>query len=141
MRSILLITFFLSVFLGSNENKIADYEQNRELILEAYKKNKEFILTLKSGQKYRVSEVVSINDESYQFNILKDRSSGNVFYKNNISKRSDYNYGNSSKIIIDVNANEILIVENITYQKQIKEIRNYTFIVIGMYLILSVFSN
>ena len=41
----------------------------------------------------------------------------------------------------DIKYNQILMVENITYTKQIKEIRNYTFIVLGMYLIFSVFSS
>ena len=42
---------------------------------------------------------------------------------------------------MDVKSEDILMVESISYQKQMKEIRNYTFIVIGMYLIFSVFSN
>ena len=43
-------------------------------------------------------------------------------------------------MIIDVKLNEILLVESINYDRQIKEIRNYTFFILGMYLILSVFS-
>ena len=132
---------FISTFLISNQNQIADQDLHRKMISEAYKKNKEFILVLKNGEKYRVSEVININDDSYQFNILQDRLSGNIFYKNNISKRSDYNYGNSSKMIMDVKSEDILMIESISYQKQMKEIRNYTFIVVGMYLIFSVFSN
>tara|TARA_Y100001970_G_scaffold117820_1_gene146406 strand:+ start:144 stop:569 length:426 start_codon:yes stop_codon:yes gene_type:complete len=141
MKVFSLIVMFISAFLISNQNQIADQDLHRKMISEAYKKNKEFILVLKNGEKYRVSEVININDDSYQFNILQDRLSGNIFYKNNISKRSDYNYGNSSKMIMDVKSEDILMIESISYQKQMKEIRNYTFIVVGMYLIFSVFSN
>ena len=141
MKVFSLIIMFISTFLISNQNQIADQDLHRKMISEAYKKNKEFILVLKNGEKYRVSEVININDDSYQFNILQDRLSGNIFYKNNISKRSDYNYGNSSKMIMDVKSEDILMIESISYQKQMKEIRNYTFIVVGMYLIFSVFSN
>tara|TARA_B100001769_G_C22072423_1_gene577282 strand:+ start:816 stop:1238 length:423 start_codon:yes stop_codon:yes gene_type:complete len=140
MKTFLLITLFLSSLIFTNQNQL-DYEQIKEFILDADKKNKEFILVLKSGEKYRVSEVVSIGDDAYEFNILQDRLSGSVFYKNNISKRSNYNYGNTSKFVINIESNQILMVENITYTKQIKEIRNYTFIVLGMYLIFSVFSS
>ena len=140
MKTFLLITLFLSSLIFTTQNQL-DYEQIKEFILDADKKNKEFILVLKSGEKYRVSEVVSIGDDAYEFNILQDRLSGSVFYKNNISKRSNYNYGNTSKFVINIESNQILMVENITYTKQIKEIRNYTFIVLGMYLIFSVFSS
>ena len=140
MKTFLLITLFLSSLIFSKQNQL-DYEEIKEFILDADKKNKEFILVLKSGEKYRVSEVVSIGDDAYEFNILQDRLSGSVFYKNNISKRSNYNYGNTSKFVINIESNQILMVENITYTKQIKEIRNYTFIVLGMYLIFSVFSS
>lgn len=140
MKTFLLITLFLSSLIFTNQNQL-DYEQIKEFILDADKKNKEFILVLKSGEKYRVSEVVSVGDDAYEFNILQDRLSGSVFYKNNISKRSNYNYGNTSKFVINIESNQILMVENITYTKQIKEIRNYTFIVLGMYLIFSVFSS
>ena len=141
MKVFFLIIMFISTFLISNQNQTIDQDLHKEMILEAYKKNKEFILVLKNGEKYRVSEVININDNRYQINILQDRLSGSIFYKYNISKRSDYNYGNSSKIIMDVKSEDILTVESISYQKQMKEIRNYTFIVIGMYLIFSVFSN
>ena len=140
MKTFLLITLFLSSLIFTTQNQL-DYEEIKEFILDADKKNKEFILVLKSGEKYRVSEVVSIGDDAYEFNILQDRLSGSVFYKNNISKRSNYNYGNTSKFVINIESNQILMVENITYTKQIKEIRNYTFIVLGMYLIFSVFSS
>ena len=140
MKTFLLITLFLSSLIFSKQNQL-DYEEIKEFILDADKKNKEFILVLKSGEKYKVSEVVSIDDDSYEFNILQDRLSGSVFYKNNISKRSNYNYGNTSKFVINIELDQILMVENITYKKQIKEIRNYTFIVLGMYLIFSVFSS
>tara|TARA_Y100000996_G_C22529267_1_gene645825 strand:- start:1387 stop:1809 length:423 start_codon:yes stop_codon:yes gene_type:complete len=140
MKTFLLITLFLSSLIFTTQNQL-DYEQIKEFILDADKKNKEFILVLKSGEKYRVSEVVSVGDDAYEFNILQDRLSGSVFYKNNISKRSNYNYGNTSKFVINIESNQILMVENITYTKQIKEIRNYTFIVLGMYLIFSVFSS
>ena len=67
-----------------------DEEYNRELIHKYYKQNKEFIVVLKTGEKYKISSVISIGEDSYQFNILKKRLSENIFYKNNISKKSSY---------------------------------------------------
>ena len=119
-----------------------DEEYNRELIHKYYKQNKEFILVLKTGEKYKISSVISIGEDSYQFNILKKRLSENIFYKNNISKKSSYkNMDQNAKIIIDVELSEILLVESVNYDKQIKEIRNYTFFILGVYLILSVFAS
>ena len=147
-RALLIIIIFLVGLLFSNNTEVlqnssikVDEGQNRKLIHKYYNKNKEFILVLKTGEKYKVSSVVSIDGDNYQFNILKKRLSGNIFYKNNISKKSDYKNGDqNSKMIIDVKLNEILLVESINYDRQIKEIRNYTFFILGMYLILSVFS-
>ena len=141
MKVFFLISMLISVLSASSQNQIIDEDYNRQLILEAYKKNKEFILVLKNGEKYRVSEVINISSDSYEFNILKDRLSGNLLSNNNISKRSNHDYSNSSKMIINVKVDDILSIKNITYEKQIKEIRNYTFIVLGMYLIFSIFSN
>jgi len=141
MKVFFLISMLISVLSASSQNQIIDEDYNRQLILEAYKKNKEFILVLKNGEKYRVSEVIDISSDSYEFNILKDRLSGNLLSNNNISKRSNHDYNNSSKMIINVKVDDILSIKNITYEKQIKEIRNYTFIVLGMYLIFSIFSN
>ena len=104
-------------------------------------KKLEFFLILKNGEKYRVTEVISIDDNQYKFNILKNRVMGNIFYKNNISRRSSYkdNINNIPKVIIEVNADDILLVEPINYNKEFKEIRNYTFLIVGMYIILSTF--
>ena len=147
-RALLIIIIFLVSLLFSNNigdlqdsSVEVDEDQNRKLIHKYYSKNKEFILVLKTGEKYKISSVISIDGDNYQFNILKKRLSGNIFYKNNISKKSDYkNVDQNSKMIMDVKLNEILLIESINYDRQIKEIRNYTFFILGMYLILSVFS-
>ena len=139
-KQILLI--ILCINLGfSNQVNTPHLDENKEIILNAYKKNKEFFLVLKNGEKYRVTQVIDIDEDLYKFNILKNRFGGNIFYKNNISRRSSYedNINNIPKIIIEVNYEDILLVEPINYDKEIKEIRNYTFLIVGMYLVLSVF--
>tara|TARA_B100001540_G_C15786695_1_gene633541 strand:- start:1725 stop:2129 length:405 start_codon:yes stop_codon:yes gene_type:complete len=128
-------------FLISSQIESPNSNKNRDIIINAYEKNKEFFLILKNGEKYRVTEVISIDDNQYKFNILKNRVMGNIFYKNNISRRSSYkdNINNIPKVIIEVNADDILLVEPINYNKEFKEIRNYTFLIVGMYIILSTF--
>ena len=110
-------------------------------IEKANNQKKEFIITLKDGEKFRVSEVLSIERNTYQFNILANKMSRNIFYKNNISRRSNYYNSQNSKVVVEVNLNDILSVEKISYINEFKEIRNYTLIVVGMYFIFSVFSN
>lgn len=110
-------------------------------IEKANNQKKEFIITLKDGEKFRVSEVLSIDGNIYQFNILANKMSRNIFYKNNISRRSNYYNSQNSKVVVEVNLNDILSVEKISYINEFKEIRNYTLIVVGMYFIFSVFSN
>tara|TARA_B000000557_G_C20598568_1_gene368682 strand:- start:4 stop:438 length:435 start_codon:yes stop_codon:yes gene_type:complete len=110
-------------------------------IEKANNQKKEFIITLKDGEKFRVSEVLSIDGNTYQFNILANKMSRNIFYKNNISRRSNYYNSQNSKVVVEVNLNDILSVEKISYINEFKEIRNYTLIVVGMYFIFSVFSN
>ena len=140
-KHILLLIMLCINLLISNQIKNSDSNKNRELIINAYEKNKEFFLILKNGEKYRVTQVISIDDNRYEFNILKNRIMGNIFYKNNISRRSSYkdNINDIPKGIIEVNADDILLVEPINYDKEFKEIRNYTFLIVGMYIILSAF--
>tara|TARA_B100002052_G_scaffold299018_1_gene334756 strand:+ start:1825 stop:2256 length:432 start_codon:yes stop_codon:yes gene_type:complete len=140
-KQILLIIMLCVNFLISSQIESPNSNKNRDIIINAYEKNKEFFLILKNGEKYRVTEVISIDDNQYKFNILKNRVMGNIFYKNNISRRSSYkdNINNIPKVIIEVNADDILLVEPINYNKEFKEIRNYTFLIVGMYIILSTF--
>tara|TARA_B100002051_G_C16743567_1_gene645907 strand:- start:3143 stop:3574 length:432 start_codon:yes stop_codon:yes gene_type:complete len=140
-KQILLIIMLCVNFLISSQIESPNSNKNRDVIINAYEKNKEFFLILKNGEKYRVTEVISIDDNQYKFNILKNRVMGNIFYKNNISRRSSYkdNINNIPKVIIEVNADDILLVEPINYNKEFKEIRNYTFLIVGMYIILSTF--
>jgi len=140
-KQILLIIMLCVNSLISSQIESPNSNKNRDVIINAYEKNKEFFLILKNGEKYRVTEVISIDDNQYKFNILKNRVMGNIFYKNNISRRSSYkdNINNIPKVIIEVNADDILLVEPINYNKEFKEIRNYTFLIVGMYIILSTF--
>tara|TARA_B100000131_G_C17856235_1_gene508060 strand:- start:263 stop:664 length:402 start_codon:yes stop_codon:yes gene_type:complete len=132
----------ISTILADSDYQILDENLNKDLIYQYYKKKQEFIVSLKTGEKYKVAEIVSIEENSFKANILKNRLSNNVFYKNNISKRSDYNIekGNS-KMIIDIKFDQIVLIESIDYSNQIREVRNYSFIILGMYFVFSVFAN
>lgn len=121
--------------LSEDEIKIHNFIQ------ESHDQKKEFIITLKSGEKFKVSEVLVIDEGSYQFNILENKRSKNIFYKNNISRRSNYVQNHSSKVVIEVDIKNIFSVEKISYANELKEIRNYTILVVVMYLIFSVFSS
>ena len=146
MKLIFIIFYFICFVFSESEsiNKLeSDYENNQELMNSYYKNKKEFILSLKNGEKYRISEVLYIDDnqKNYQVNILNNRLSKPIFYKNNISKVSSYkNYGKSPSIIMDVKLEDILSIESINYDSQIREIRIYSVIVLGMYLVFSAFS-
>ena len=138
MKLIFIIFYFMYFVFSESE-----YKNNQELMNSYYKNKKEFILSLKNGEKYRISEVLYIDDnqKNYQVNILNNRLSKPIFYKNNISKVSSYkNYGKSPSIIMDVKLEDILSIESINYDSQIKEIRIYSFIILGMYLVFSAFS-
>ena len=112
------------------------------LNLPYYKNKQEFIIVLRTGEKYRITEVTDINGDNYKFNILDNKLSKNIFYKNNISKISNYkNNFQDSKIIMDTKLEDIVFIESIKYDKQIKEIRIYSLIILGMYFMLSGFSN
>lgn len=133
----------LSLTFSVDTSDILYLEKDRihNFIEKANNQKKEFIITLKDGEKFRVSEVLSIDGNTYQFNILANKMSRNIFYKNNISRRSNYYNSQNSKVVVEVNLNDILSVEKISYINEFKEIRNYTLIVVGMYFIFSVFSN
>ena len=138
-----LVIAILSLTFSVDTSDILYLEKDRihNFIEKASDKKKEFIITLKDGEKFRVSEVLSIDGNTYQFNILANKMSRNIFYKNNISRRSNYYNSQNSKVVVEVNLNDILSVEKISYINEFKEIRNYTLIVVGMYFIFSVFSN
>tara|TARA_B100001057_G_C22684127_1_gene884980 strand:+ start:302 stop:724 length:423 start_codon:yes stop_codon:yes gene_type:complete len=121
--------------LSKDEMKIHNF------IRESQQKKKEFIVTLRNGEKFKVSEVLAVDEGSYQFNILENKMSKSIFYKNNISRRSNYAQNHSSKVVVKVDLKDIFLVEKISYVNEIKEIRNYTILVVVMYLIFSVFSN
>ncbi len=142
MNFLLFSIIMISTILADSDYQILDENLNKDLIYQYYKKKQEFIVSLKTGEKYKVAEIVSIEENSFKANILKNRLSNNVFYKNNISKRSDYNIekGNS-KMIIDIKFDQIVLIESIDYSNQIREVRNYSFIILGMYFVFSVFAN
>tara|TARA_B100001029_G_C15054835_1_gene453563 strand:- start:591 stop:1031 length:441 start_codon:yes stop_codon:yes gene_type:complete len=144
---LIFVTFYFVCFVFSESESInkleSNYEDNQELMSAYYENKKEFILSLKNGEKYRISEVIYIDDsqKNYKVNILNNRLSKSVFYKNNISKVSSYkDYSKSPSIVMDVKLEDILSIESINYDSQIREIRIYSFIILGMYLVFSAFS-
>ena len=139
--SLVLAILSLTFSVGTSDILYLEKDKIHNFIEKASDKKKEFIITLKDGEKFRVSEVLSIERNTYQFNILANKMSRNIFYKNNISRRSNYYNSQNSKVVVEVNLNDILSVEKISYINEFKEIRNYTLIVVGMYFIFSVFSN
>ena len=146
MRLIFIIFICLLVSDESNSmNEVEFSKKNKQDLMRSYYNNKkEFILVLKNGERYKISEVLNIDDveESYDLNILNKKFSKSGFYIKNISKVS--NYKDSSKgpsIIMNIKLEDILSIELINYDSQIREIRVYTFIVLGMYLIFSAFSS
>ena len=139
--SFVLAILSLTFSVDTSDILYLEKDKIHNFIEEASDKKKEFIITLKDGEKFRVSEVLSIERNTYQFNILANKMSRNIFYKNNISRRSNYYNSQNSKVVVEVNLNDILSVEKISYINEFKEIRNYTLIVVGMYFIFSVFSN
>lgn len=140
MRIIIAI-FCIGYSSESADSILEDEIKIHNFIQESQQKKKEFIVTLKNGEKFKVSEVLAIEEGSYQFNILENKMSKSIFYKNNISRRSNYVQNHSSKVVVKVDLKDIFLVEKISYVNEIKEIRNYTILVVVMYLIFSVFSN
>ena len=140
MRIIIAI-FCIGYSSESADSILEDEIKIHNFIQESQQKKKEFIVTLKNGEKFKVSEVLAIEEGSYQFNILENKMSKSIFYKNNISRRSNYVQNHSSKVVVKVDLKDIFLVEKISYVNEIKEIRNYTILVVAMYLIFSVFSN
>ena len=139
--SFVLAILSLTFSVDTSDILYLEKDKIHNFIEKASDKKKEFIITLKDGEKFRVSEVLSIERNTYQFNILANKMSRNIFYKNNISRRSNYYNSQNSTVVVEVNLNDILSVEKISYINEFKEIRNYTLIVVGMYFIFSVFSN
>ena len=141
LMRIIIAIFCIGYSSESADSILEDEIKIHNFIQESQQKKKEFIVTLKNGEKFKVSEVLAIEEGSYQFNILENKMSKSIFYKNNISRRSNYVQNHSSKVVVKVDLKDIFLVEKISYMNEIKEIRNYTILVVVMYLIFSVFSN
>jgi len=141
LMRIIIAIFCIGYSSESADSILEDEIKIHNFIQESQQKKKEFIVTLKNGEKFNVSEVLAIEERSYQFNILENKMSKSIFYKNNISRRSNYVQNHSSKVVVKVDLKDIFLVEKISYVNEIKEIRNYTILVVVMYLIFSVFSN
>ena len=141
LMRIIIAIFCIGYSRESADSILEDEIKIHNFIQESQQKKKEFIVTLKNGEKFKVSEVLAIEEGSYQFNILENKMSKSIFYKNNISRRSNYVQNHSSKVVVKVDLKDIFLVEKISYVNEIKEIRNYTILVVVMYLIFSVFSN
>lgn len=141
LMRIIIAIFCIGYSSESADSMLEDEIKIHNFIQESQQKKKEFIVTLKNGEKFKVSEVLAIEEGSYQFNILENKMSKSIFYKNNISRRSNYVQNHSSKVVVKVDLKDIFLVEKISYMNEIKEIRNYTILVVVMYLIFSVFSN
>tara|TARA_B100001287_G_C22662740_1_gene521225 strand:+ start:533 stop:961 length:429 start_codon:yes stop_codon:yes gene_type:complete len=141
LMRIIIAIFCIGYSSESADSMLEDEIKIHNFIQESQQKKKEFIVTLKNGEKFKVSEVLAIEEGSYQFNILENKMSKSIFYKNNISRRSNYVQNHSSKVVVKVDLKDIFLVEKISYVNEIKEIRNYTILVVVMYLIFSVFSN
>ena len=139
---------FVCFLFSDGSKSINDIEfskkRKQDLMRSYYNNKKEFILVLNNGEKYKISEVLDIDDieKSYNLNILNKKFSGSIFYKKNISKVSNYkDSSRGASIIMNIKLEDISSIESIDYDSQIKEIRIYTFIVLGMYLVFSAFSN
>ena len=126
-------------------NDIEFSKKNKQDLMRSYYNNKkEFILVLNNGEKYKISEVLDIDDieESYNLNILNKKFSESIFYKKNISKVSNYkDFSKGASITMNIKLEDISSIESINYDSQIREIRIYTFVVLGMYLVFSAFSS
>ena len=147
MKLIFIIFYFICIFVGQSKSidKFeSSYKNNQELMNAYYKNKKEFILILKNGEKYKISKVLYIDDnqKSYKVNILSNKLSKPTFYRNNISRVSSFkDYSKGASMTMDVELEDILSIESINYDSQIKEIRVYSFIILGMYLVFSAFSS
>mgnify|MGYP001419634824 CR=1 FL=1 len=142
----LVFIVYICFLFGDNSDLANNFElskkKKQDLMRSYYQNKKEFILLLNNGEKYKISEVLNINqlDESYDLNILNKKFSETVFYKKNISKVSSYkDYHKRASIIMNVELEDIMSIESINYDAQIKEARIYTFIILGMYLVFSAF--
>ena len=144
-----LVSMIFVCFLFSEGSKsINDIEfskkKKQDLMRSYYNNKKEFILVLKNGEKYKIAEVLDIDDieESYNLNILNKKFSESIFYKKNISKVSNYkDFSKGASITMNIKLEDISSIESINYDSQIREVRIYTFIILGMYLVFSAFSS
>ena len=147
MKLLFMIFYFICVVFSQSKSidKFeSSYEDNQELMNTYYKNKKEFILILKNGEKYKISKVLYIDDNqtSYKVNILNNKLSKPTFYRNNISRVSSFkDYSKGASMTMDVELEDILSIESINYDSQIREIRIYSLIILGMYSVFSAFSS
>jgi len=147
MKLIFIIFYFICIVFSQSKSidKFeSSYKNNQELMNAYYKNKKEFILILKNGEKYKISKVLYIDDnqKSYKVNILSNKLSKPTFYRNNISRVSSFkDYSKGASMTMDVELEDILSIESINYDSPIKDIRVYSFIILGMYLVFSAFSS
>ena len=125
--------------LKNHSNSILDY-YHQQLINRLYKNKNEFFIYLKSEKKYKVLEIIEIDGDNLKMNILKGNLSKQISYKNNISNLSNfYTQESVPKHVKTIKINQILFIENIEYEQEFKDIRNYTLFTIGTIWMLDIF--
>jgi len=145
MSLIFIIFIFISFIFNQDDDSLV--QLNKDLISNYYESKKEFILILKNGEKYKVSEILQIDEkeEKCKLNILNNKLSRPLFYKKNISRLSDYELGDYEKfnrdasMAMEIKIEDILSIQAINYDAQIREIKIYSFIILGIYLVFSAF--
>ena len=123
----------------NHSKSILDY-YHQQLIDRLYKNKNEFFIYLKSEEKYKVLKIIKIDGDNLKVNILKRNLSKQISYKNNISNLSGfYTQEATPKHVKTIKINEILFIENIKYEQEFKDIRNYTLFTIGTIWMLDFF--
>ena len=125
--------------IKNSSDSVLDY-YHQQLINRLFKNKKEFFISLKSEEKYKVLEIIEIDGDNLKMNILKGNLSKQISYKNNISNLSNfYTQESVPKHVKTIKINQILFIENIEYEQEFKDIRNYTLFTIGTIWMLDVF--
>jgi len=111
------------------------------LLHQFYKNKKEFFVQLKSGDKYKVSEVIELEEGNVKVNILTGNIMNNTFTSNNISKHSDFYYSEklNPKYLLTISIEDIIFLETISYEEDLKNIRDYTLLIFSFILMLDTF--
>ena len=125
--------------INNDSNLISDY-YHHQLIKRLHKNQNEFFLYLKSNEKYKVLEIINVYENNLKVNILRGNLSKEISFKNNISNSGDfYHQKLSPKYLKTIKINEILFIENIKYEQEFKDIRNYTLFTLGSIWMLDFF--